>query len=100
VQTSIPKVALAREVQRLIIEKDLSQVAAAAVVRDAPSQISLLMSGRLEGFSAERLLRMLVHLGRDVELVITRSRRPQRTGRIRVTLGVQPRRRGPRARQR
>jgi predicted XRE-type DNA-binding protein len=83
----IPKALLAREVQRMIVQKGLSQTAAAAVVRDAASQISLLMSGHLRGFSADRLLRMLLHLGCDVDIVIKSSSRPRRSGRVRVLRG-------------
>lgn len=80
----IPKPLLAREVQRLIVQKELSQTAAAAVVRDAASQISLLMGGHLRGFSADRLLRMLLHLGCDVEIVVKPGKRPRRSGKVRV----------------
>ncbi len=83
---SIPKEPLAREIRRLVAEKNLSQTAAAAVVQDAPSQLSLLLSGKLRGFSADRLVRTLLRLGRDVQIVVKPAARPQRPGRASVTV--------------
>ena len=65
----IPKDELAREIATIIRYHHLTQTEAARVVGDAPSQMSLLLSGKIEGFSTERLLRMLLRLGRDIELV-------------------------------
>ena len=76
---TIPKEPLAREIRRLIDERGLSQVDAAAIVHDAASQLSLLLSGKLRGFSTDRLVRTLLYLGRDVELVV----RPAPAGRKR-----------------
>jgi predicted XRE-type DNA-binding protein len=75
----IPKEPLAREIRRLVTEKGLSQVDAAVIVQDAASQLSLLLSGKLRGFSTERLVRTLLRLGREVELVVrpARSQRPR-----------------------
>lgn len=80
----LPREPFAKEVQRLIVEKELSQTAAAAIVQDAPSQISLLMGNHLEGFSADRLIRMLLRLGRDVDITVRRGNRPSRTGHVTV----------------
>ena len=78
VQT-IPKEPLAREIRRLIDERGLSQADAALIVHDAASQLSLLLSGKLRGFSIDRMVRTLLHLGREVELVV----RPSAAGRKR-----------------
>ena len=78
VQT-IPKEPLAREIRRLISERGLSQADAAVIVHDAASQLSLLLSGKLRGFSIDRMVRTLLHLGREVELVV----RPAAAGRKR-----------------
>jgi predicted XRE-type DNA-binding protein len=78
----LPRSPLAREVQRLIRARGLSQTAAARLVQDAPSQLSLLMRDHLESFSAERLIRMLLELGRDVEVTIRPSSRSRRSGRV------------------
>jgi predicted XRE-type DNA-binding protein len=93
---TIPKEPLAREIRRLIEERGLSQVDAAVVVHDAASQLSLLLSGKLRGFSTDRLVRTLLHLGREVELVV----RPAAAGRKRrqatVTIATTPSGRGGR----
>jgi predicted XRE-type DNA-binding protein len=74
----IPKEPLAREIRRLVTEKGLSQADAAVVVQDAASQLSLLLSGKLRGFSIDRLVRTLLRLGREVEIVVRPSAQPRR----------------------
>lgn len=37
---------------------------------DQPKKVSALMSGRLAGFSSDRLMRFLAALGQDVEIVV------------------------------
>jgi predicted XRE-type DNA-binding protein len=76
---TIPKEPLAREIRRLVEERGLSQADAAVIVHDAASQLSLLLSGKLRGFSIDRLVRTLLYLGREVELVV----RPSASGRKR-----------------
>lgn len=92
---AIPKEPLAREIRRLVTEKGLSQADAAAVVQDAASQLSLLLSGKLRGFSVDRLVRTLLHLGREVEIVVRPSARPNRPRRatVRVVTTAPARRR-------
>lgn len=83
--TLIPKEQLANEIAAIVRYRHLTQTEAAALVGDAPSQLSLLLSGKLRGFSTERLLRMLLRLGRNVEMVV----RPSpgfRAGKFRLTL--------------
>ncbi len=80
----IKKAPLAREIARIIDERDLTQTEASYIVRDAPSQLSLIVTGKLRGFSAERLLRTLTRLGRDVEITIRRSR--GRAGKVRLSV--------------
>ena len=46
--------------------------------------MSLLMSGKLAGFSTERLLRMLLRRGRDIELVFKPAQQP-RAAKFRIT---------------
>jgi predicted XRE-type DNA-binding protein len=66
----IPKNVLAKEIASILDAQELTQTEAAHIMRDAPSQVSLVVSGKLRGFSTERLLRMLARLGRDVDIVI------------------------------
>lgn len=78
VEPVIPKAALAREIGRLLKRNELTQTEAARLILEAPSQVSLIVNGRLRGFSAERLIRVLTRLGCDVDVVI------QATGRGKV----------------
>ncbi len=85
----LSKARLADEIKKAIAEKGLTQTAAAAAAHEAQSQMSLVMSGHLQGFSANRLIRIMLRLGRNVDITITRG-----NGRIRIA-GV-----GPAARKR
>jgi predicted XRE-type DNA-binding protein len=91
----IPKEPLAREIRRLISVKGLSQADAAVVVQDAASQLSLLLSGKLRGFSIDRLVRTLLRLGREVEVVVrpSASSRRARQAAVRVITSAPARRR-------
>lgn len=73
----IPKDELAQEIAMIIRYHHLTQTEAARVVGDAPSQMSLLMAGKIGGFSTERLLKMLLRLGRDIELVFRPATNPR-----------------------
>lgn len=64
-------------------EQNLTQTEAAYLMKDAPSQISLVVTGKLRGFSIERLLRMVNRLGRDVDVVV-RQRKGTKAGRTRL----------------
>lgn len=64
---------LAKEIKRIIEERELTQVEASYIIGDAPSQVSLVTSGKLRGFSTDRLLRMRVMLGAEVEVVVVSS---------------------------
>lgn len=80
----ISKDLLAREINRILEHKGLTQTEAARMVDDAPSQLSLIVNGRLKGFSPERLIRTLTRLGRDVEIRIARSKGS--TGKVRIVV--------------
>ncbi|HXT16847.1 MAG TPA: XRE family transcriptional regulator [Gemmatimonadaceae bacterium] len=73
-ESVIPKNVLAKEIATILDDQQLTQTEAAYIMRDAPSQISLVVTGKLRGFSTERLLRMLARLGRDIDIVIRPSR--------------------------
>src|SRR5512143_3429643 len=82
-ESVIPKNVLAKEIANILEDQQLTQTEAAYIMRDAPSQISLVVTGKLRGFSTERLLRMLARLGRDIDIVIRRAK--GKTGRVTVT---------------
>jgi predicted XRE-type DNA-binding protein len=73
-ESVIPKSVLAKEIASILEDQELTQTEAAYIMRDAPSQISLVVTGKLRGFSTERLLRMLARLGRDIDIVIRPSK--------------------------
>jgi predicted XRE-type DNA-binding protein len=79
----IPKAAFAKEIASILDDEQLSQTEAAYIMRDAPSQISLVVTGKLRGFATDRLVRMLTRLGRDVDITIRPAR--GKTGKVAVT---------------
>ena len=68
------------EIQRLRI----TQAQAAAVLGIDQPKISALKQGKLSGFSIERLMRLLLLLGRDVEIAVKEKPRSRLTARLRV----------------
>lgn len=81
---SIPRAALGRELQRRIIAFGLSRDAAARLVDDAASQMSRLMTGHIEEFSADRLVKMLLRLGTDVDISLRHSSKLGRRGKVKI----------------
>ena len=59
----------------LFERRGLTQAAAAEVLEVDQPKVSALMRGRLAGFSLDRLVRFLVLLGSDVEIVVKPRRR-------------------------
>ncbi len=81
---AIPRALLALEVRRRIETFGLSRNVAAVVVGDAASQMSRLMTGHANEFSAERLVSFLQRLGSNVTISIQHARRLGRRGKVRV----------------
>jgi uncharacterized protein (DUF433 family)/predicted XRE-type DNA-binding protein len=75
----LAKSELAREIVRILDERQLTQMQAAAVLGVDQPKVSALVNGRLGAFSTERLMRFLTRLDRDVEIKIVtrRSQRPE-----------------------
>ncbi len=67
------KVRLAVAINQIIKTMELSQTAAAECLHLNQPKISALANYRLNGFSVERLIHFLNALGRDVEIVISKS---------------------------
>jgi predicted XRE-type DNA-binding protein len=69
-------------------EREMTQTEAAYTMKDAPSQISLVTTGKLRGFSTKRLLSMLQRLGFDIEvkLVEQDGQRTPRAGNVTVSV--------------
>ncbi len=78
------KVELALEVNRALGQRELTQAAAAKILRLRQPHVSDLVRYRLNRFSVERLMELLTLLGKDVEIRITQrpARRPSSLVRV------------------
>ena len=79
---ALAKAELARKIEALIAKRGLTQAAAADLLKIDQPKVSALVRGRLAGFSLDRLVRFLVLLGSDVEIVV--KPRTRAMGRARV----------------
>ena len=64
------KARLGAAICRIVERRRLTQAEVAAALRINQPKVSALLNYKLEGFSVERLMRFLVVLGHDVEIVI------------------------------
>ena len=81
-EEALAKAKLARAISMIITRRHLTQTQAAAVLRVDQPKVSSLMLGRLAGFSIDRLLRFLLALDRDVEIIIKARPRTRARGRL------------------
>ena len=80
-EEALAKAQLAHRITTTIARRRLTQAEAAKLLNVDQPKISALKHGRLAGFSLDRLVRFLVLLGNDVEIIVKdrpRSRRPAR----------------------
>ena len=77
------KAKLVARIDEIIRRRGLKQVEAAKLLGLSQPDVSRLLRGSFREYSVERLLRLLMALGRDVKIVI-REPRPQRRGRLLV----------------
>ena len=77
------KVRLGAAICCIVERRRLTQAQVAAALGVNQPKVSALLHYKLEGFSVERLMRFLVVLGKDVEIVI-RTKPPSRSARIAV----------------
>lgn len=68
------KLRLAYALNLVLDERDLTQTAAARVLRLTQPKVSALRHYKLAGFSVERLMTLLTVLDQDVEIVIRKKR--------------------------
>ncbi len=80
----LAKAGLAVRISAAIETLGLTQVGATPILSIDRPRISRLLRGQLSGFSPERLMHFLTLLGRDVEIVVKRTPRSRRQGRLRV----------------
>ena len=80
-EEALAKAELAHKITMLIERRGITQAEAAKLLDVDQPKVSALRRGRLSGFSLDRLVRFVVLLGYDVEIVVkkrSRSRRPAR----------------------
>ena len=69
------KLALARQITEAITAKKLTQQQVSVLAGIDQAKISSITRGRITGFSVERLMKVLLALGWNVEIKFARSRR-------------------------
>jgi predicted XRE-type DNA-binding protein len=77
------KARLGAAINRIVERRGLSQAEVATALEINQPKVSALLHYKLEGFSVERLMRFLVALGQDVEIVVKAKPR-SRSARIAV----------------
>lgn len=88
-RTADPRKQLAQMIQATAEARGLNRKAMARICRDAPSQMSRLMTGHYTEFSTERLFHFLLALGHDVRITVSRSFPSAGRGKLTVTRGWQ-----------
>ncbi len=83
-EEELTKAQLASHIRQTIRRRRLTQVAAAGLMGIDQPKVSALLNGRLANFSSERLMRLLIALGQDVEIMVRSKPRNRARGRIRV----------------
>lgn len=81
-EEALAKAELANKIAELIREQKLTQAKAAKLLGIDQPKVSMLLRGRLTGFSIERLMRFLLQLGQDIKITVEPS--PQGRSKARV----------------
>jgi predicted XRE-type DNA-binding protein len=71
----IVKAGLVVKIDRTIRQRHLTQAAAAQLMGIDQPKVSAMLAGQFRGYSVERLMRFLVALGHDVEIVVKPRKR-------------------------
>lgn len=69
------KAGLVVRIDRTIRQRKLTQAEAARLMGIDQPKVSAMLAGQFRGYSVERLMRFLVALGHDVEIVVKPRRR-------------------------
>lgn len=80
----LAKAALIVHVRELVAARDLRQVDTARLLGIPQSKVSVLLRGHSDGFSTERLMKLLNRLGQDIDIVVRPHRGARRPPRVRV----------------
>ena len=76
------KAGIVVELRRLIEERELTQVKAAKLVGVSQPDLSHLLQGDFDDYSAERLMKMLTAFEQDIEIIMKPHRKAGQRGRI------------------
>ena len=80
----LAKAELAHKITVLIRKRRLTQAQAAKLLGVDQPKVSALIRGHLTGFSIERLMRFLLHLGQDVRITVEATPRNRAQARVLV----------------
>jgi predicted XRE-type DNA-binding protein len=80
----LAKAKLASKICELINQRNLTQTEAGKLLGVNQPKISALMTGKLDGFSSERLFRFLNALDQEIEIIIKPKKSPNQTPTINV----------------
>ena len=83
-EEELAKAQLASHIRQAIRRRRITQIQAADLMELDQPKVSALMNGRLDGFSSDRLMRLLTSLGQDVEIIVKAKPRGRERGHIRV----------------
>ena len=76
------KASLVLKLELIIRQRELTQSAVAQLIGIDQPKVSALLSGQFRGYSVERIMRFLVALGHNVEIVVKPSKHA--TAKLRV----------------
>ena len=71
------KAGLVVKIDQIIRQRGLTQTAAAEAMGIDQPKVSAMLAGQFRGYSVERLMRFLVALGQDVEIIVKARKRGQ-----------------------
>ena len=83
-EEALAKAELANKISVLIQERKLTQAKAAKLLGIDQPKVSMLLRGRLTGFSLERLMRFLLLLGQDIKITVQACPRSRSRARVHV----------------
>ena len=86
-EEELTRAQLATLISRTIRRRRLTRAKAAALMAIDQPRVSALLNGRLEGFSSDRLMRLLMRLGQDIEVTVKPKPRGRTRGRLRLLVG-------------
>ena len=69
------KAGLVVKIDRIVRQRGLTQAVAAQAMGIDQPKVSAMLAGQFRGYSVERLMRFLVALGQDVEIVVKPRKR-------------------------